>query len=101
VLEALNDKPHIKSRTVHIGFKDMKLYNQWIDSVREGVQECERTRILKELGIDPYQFLDIANRSVLLENSEKIKQIKELEELTDIINRSEDMSEKNMDDVEF
>lgn len=56
---------------------------------------------MKELGIDPYQFLDIANRSVLLENSEKIKQIKELEELTDIINRSEDMSEKNMDDVEF
>lgn len=37
VLEALNERPHIKSRTVHIGFRDIKLYNMWFASVSEGV----------------------------------------------------------------
>jgi hypothetical protein len=73
VLEALNEKPHIKSRTVHIGFRDIKLYNEWLASVREGVFECEKTRVLKELGIEPYQFLGIANRTILIENDDKLK----------------------------
>jgi hypothetical protein len=68
VLEAINEKPHVKSRQVHIGFKDIKLYNQWFTAVREGVFECEKTRILKQLGIEPYQFFGIANRSMLIEN---------------------------------
>lgn len=45
--------------------------------------ECERTRVLKEMGIEPYQFLDIANRSVLLlENSEKIGGLEAMEEIS-------------------
>lgn len=63
VLEAINDKPTIKMRTVRIGFKDITLYNEWLATVKQGLIECERTRILKQLGINPYEFLNIDNRS--------------------------------------
>lgn len=37
VLEAINDKPHEKSRTVHIGFEDSETFKKWYGLIKEEV----------------------------------------------------------------
>lgn len=48
VLEAINSKPHDKSRTVHIGFDSSQQYEEWFDSIKASV-EFKEWEFIKEL----------------------------------------------------